>query len=72
MLNSSDGLGPVLTTATSSLVNWPIGCYMGFFAFRYVGIIPHATREYPAEPVSDVYTYNFPDDRLTVKFLGEH
>jgi|SRR6266850_186496 len=73
MLNSSDGLlSTLLTMATSSLVSWPIGCYMGFFASRYVGIIPHATRKYPAEPASDVYTYNFPDDRLSLKILGEH
>ena len=26
----------------------------------------------PTEPITDVYSYNFPDDRRLIKILGKH
>jgi hypothetical protein len=45
---------------------------MGFFASRHVGVILRVRLRHPTEPVLDVYSYNFPDDRRYVKILGEH
>ena len=55
----------------SSLVFCSTGRCTEFFASRHVSLLFHEF-SYPTEPRTDVYSYNFPDDRRFVKLLGRH
>ena len=39
---------------------------------RHVSINPLITLSHSADPVPDVYAYNFPDDKRSFKFLGKN
>jgi len=44
---------------------------MEFLVSKYVGT-PLVTFPHPTNSVSDVYSYNFPDDKRFLKALGEY
>jgi hypothetical protein len=57
----------------SSSVPWSIGRFMAFFVFKLVRISPlNSSYSVDRDPLTDVYIYNFPDDRRALKFLGEY
>ena len=45
---------------------------MESFASRHVGTTHFITSRHSANPEPDVYSYNFPDDKRSFKFLGEN
>jgi hypothetical protein len=46
---------------------------MAFFVFKLVRISPlNSSYSVDRDPLTDVYIYNFPDDRRALKFLGEY
>jgi hypothetical protein len=49
-----------------------IGHFMAFFVFRFVRIPSQPSHIIDRGPCVDVYSYNFPDDKLALKLLGEY
>ena len=62
----------ILERTPSSLVLYLTGHYMASFSSRSVRILSRRNFGYSVDPLADVYSYNFPDDKPIVKFLGEY
>ncbi len=61
----------VLNVTNRYLASWPIGCYMESSASKHVRITLLLTLRRSVDPPPDVYSYNFPDDKRSLKFIGE-
>jgi hypothetical protein len=58
------------TKTRSSTGHYSTGDFMALSASRFVGDRILGSVAYSSDPRPDVYSYNFPNDRRSVKFLG--